>query len=230
MDLKNKLLMGDVPFSTSLVKMVPTVSVLIMDASTSMLQFHDAPKSALNEFLIGLKYSPYADSISAGIVTFGDDAHVLVPVQPVTGIGQVDYEATGNTKLYGTVLGVLKALLEVVGLHPANIVVSVFSDGDDNRSPEVQPELIRMSARVRALGWNLQATGFGIDAKRLAQALGFLDDPDHAVSMAANEQSISSAVSRTTRLTISASMLKRNRPITVDHYTVPPSTPPSRPH
>lgn len=228
--------------SRALARTQLTLSVVIMDCSGSMQEFGSAPKNALIELVQGLQSSPTADSINVAIFGFSsmEVPSVIVPLSSVMDIRSFEIPVpNGGTRLYGTVLQVLKALARMVtgyvkksGSAP-NVLVTVCTDGQDNLSQDRQPGLQAFSRGVRELGWDLSVFGYGVDAQKIARDMGFNDDAEHATSMAADEESIRTSMQSVTSRTETTSMSRNwrrptaNHPVTVigREDTPPPSTP-----
>jgi len=203
--------MPDTEFATALVlptDRIAVLSILILDASGSMGRHGDAPQVAVNKNTAGLKADKERRHF-ASLVTFADTYTINFPLMPIEEVPEfTDYKAGGNTLLYRTVKRVLQSLHNLwKNLTPRQrqmlrIVVTVISDGDDNRSPKrLYPAVLRDFSMVgRQYGWTLQAFGLGIDGKRLARDMGF--DLNLAETLDADQQSIAQAVDiHTTRTT-----------------------------
>ncbi|HBP00409.1 MAG: hypothetical protein UU48_C0004G0060 [Candidatus Uhrbacteria bacterium GW2011_GWF2_41_16] len=160
-----------------------TISLLILDASTSMQRHGDVPEKEVNRYLDALR----EDSANhfASLVTFSDTYSLAIPLMPIGDIPRYKkYKADGNTLLWRTVKRALQGLdetwqqLSIWQKLRTHVVVCVMSDGEDNRSPRVNyPQAVQEYAtRGRQNGWTLIPIGIGIDGRKLARDLGFNED------------------------------------------------------
>lgn len=187
------------------------IGILIIDASESMRVHGPAPAEAVDNAVAALQKDQSGVTYYLGIVSFANRMQVLQRIAPVHAITPLaGYRAAGNTRLFGTVSDVLTFLLGQVMMAgdriatDLSVAVGVFSDGNDNLSPESLPLLHETAKAVRSRGWSLQTFGIGIDSKSLARTLGF--DPDMAITVRATAQGLDDATSTfmntmTTRLT-----------------------------
>lgn len=185
-----------------------TVSLMILDGSQSMQKFKEAPKEAVEGHIKKLRDDPTRYYLCS-VVGFADNSYVIVPLKPVDEIEGIKYEPDGNTLLWKTVGDVLEQLLkfytsQVRGLQEhLKVVVGVFSDGGDNRSPEgYLIHLKYLSEQALSYGWELMTFGIGIDAEALAESMGFPTDPDHAVTVEATEEGLHESVINMTHTTM----------------------------
>jgi hypothetical protein len=179
-----------------------TLGAIIMDESGSMARFGTTPSDSLGEYLDDLRESPDAPAMGATIVTFSSSARVRLEPTPVPSAPRkLDYGPSGGTRLYGTTLDVLASLLNHRrSFHLA--VVTVITDGEDNRSQESERlRLVELSGEARALGWELLVFGLGVDARAIARRMGFSEDPERARTVAAVADEIRTSVSRSSHVT-----------------------------
>lgn len=204
----------------------PTTGIIIFDESGSMKQFGDAPTRALNQYLLELSIDPNAVNISAGIITFANEARVLESVRPVSEILPIkDYRPDGGTALYGTVAETLERIYEARshGQLPGNVLVSVFTDGEDTVSNDYLEDLRKLVRRALEMSWiDLTIYGIGVDARELAKTMGFSTDSQHAITVPATVTGIQHTMSHASRRTI----------LTATGFSVRTgdSAPPSSPH
>lgn len=176
-----------------------TVSIMILDKSSSMLRFGFSPVEAVNDHLRELqKIHDDIDRLFA-LVTFSDESRVEVPLGIVENIPLYEnYRPHGNTLLWKTVDNVLDECLKRFNECPpdirvnSKIVIGVISDGQDNKSDTSRfPEALqRKSRKALDCGWELLTFGLGIRADKLAFEMGFPPDAKHAFSLKAKAQSL----------------------------------------
>ncbi len=170
-----------------------TLSILIVDRSGSMSRFGQTPLDCLNAHLQSLQNPPDKREQYCTIIYFADEAIVELPLTKVESNLQIErYEADGNTLLWETVYQTMKLFRQLHQNMPGGdllqVVVGVFSDGDDTRSDrQRQPQkLKRMAKKVTDFGWHLFSYGIGIDGQKLAEEMGFPSDADHAKTVEAS--------------------------------------------
>lgn len=160
------------------------VSLLALDMSESMKKFGDVPRSAVNMYFDQLEQDVRLFHIT-GLVGFGTEAAVLIPPSPIKQVGRLDeYRPNGSTRLFQTVDEGLEGLLvgwrrlSPQGKARTQVVVGVFSDGQDNQSDKaLYPQKLQAtSAECLREGWILTTFGIGIDGKELARLMGFPED------------------------------------------------------
>lgn len=186
-----------------------SVCGLIMDRSGSMRRFGREPLAAINEHLRNLKREPQAAQTIGFVMTFADDHRFDLEPQPLADMPELeDYGPQGNTKLYGTVLEALKAMLKLKAQGEAQgtavrMILAVFTDGEDNKSQNDQRELVKLSGQALEAGAELILVGLGQPAEIIAQGMGF--PPDSAVQAAATPEAVRRTmlgVTQRTRMTI----------------------------
>lgn len=168
-----------------------TLSILILDASSSMRRYGAVPLESVKAHLRQIKNPPDGRKQYCAIVTFHFRPEVLMPVGSAESTAEiVSYTTEVGTLLYETVWHVLIWLCEMKEQFESpnlKIVIGVFSDGADGRSPDNQPALLQATAQdARKSGFLLFTYGIGIDAKELARDMGFPDDADHAFTVNAS--------------------------------------------
>lgn len=165
----------------SLTSAFTTIFGLVMDRSGSMARFGDTPQTAINEHIGSLKTNPNAGNAVGFVIAFAEDVQLPIPPQPLASMPRLDdYAPTGcATLLYRTVLAALKELLEMqakaqAGGGKANIILTVFTDGQDNDPDEsARIELYDLSGQALEKGLDLQVIGIGTSGESIAQAMGF---------------------------------------------------------
>lgn len=167
---------------------------LIMDRSGSMERYDDVPRTAINEHITKLKAHPQADSAIGFVLTFADSSKFEIEPQWLKGMPSMpEYLPEGNTRLYATVLEAIRSMLslkaeaEKSGVR-ANMILTVFTDGDDNRSTECREELVRLSGEALEAGIELILVGIGYPAKHIAQKMGF--PPQSAIQIAGSKEAV----------------------------------------
>ena len=174
-----------------------TLSIMFIDKSGSMQRFGQTPLDCLNNHLQTLQTPPDGREQYCTVISFTEEATVELPLTKVSnGLKIKSYEADGGTLLWETVYQTLKVFLQMHKNLPDNdslqVVVGVFSDGEDNWSfPERQPrKLKKIAQRALEFGWHLYSYGIGIDAKKLASDMGFPTDDDHAKTVLATPEGL----------------------------------------
>ncbi len=185
-----------------------TLSVIVMDASTSMRRFGSTPVDSLHEYVRDLAAGPTAASIAAGVVTFSSEPRVCVPVTPVRAFPRpIDYVTSAGTRLYGATRDVLRALLASEAPQVPNVIVAVFTDGEDNASSErTRIQLVELAGVAQRRGFTLLTFGIGVDGRRIAERMGFPFEREAARSAEATSESIVESVRATTRITLLRSL------------------------
>ena len=186
---------------------VSTLTVLVMDCSTSMRRFGQQPRHELNAMLRTLRAEKGA--LATQLVVYGFNKQPFVLCQgsltQILEIGQLPLDA--GTRLFGTVADVLTSTLRFVQEvratgQRANVIVAVITDGEDNLSAHDLPEVRKLAAHATRAEFHLEVIGLGVDGKFLAALMGF--SVDHSVNLAATSeglsQSLQSITGETTRL------------------------------
>ncbi len=158
------------------------VSVMLMDVSQSMKRHGTAPRDAGNAYLARLR-TDTGQRHAAGIVSFGGQGQVVVPVQRVTQTSPApltSLETNPGTRLIATLDEVLRCLLEAwtqLSLKQRvrlKVAVGVFSDGANTVDCPGQPESLRRSVNMaRDLDWDLRGYAFGLSPQFLTLMTGF---------------------------------------------------------
>jgi uncharacterized protein YegL len=170
-----------------------TLSILIVDGSSSMQLHGDAPQNAVNDYMNQIRTDTGTNHLVA-LVIFNDEFRVEIPVTPISKMRRYNtYRAEGNTLLYRSVKRVLEGVVDAWDVlseaeqRNLQIYVFVISDGADNKSParDYPQALVEYSERARRDGWKLACYGLGVSGQLLAQAMGF--DPDLAETFEASE-------------------------------------------
>lgn len=176
-----------------------TISIMILDKSSSMQIFGFAPVEAVNNHLRTLQEAHDDISRLFALVTFSDESRAEIALDLVEKIRPYeDYRPQGNTLLWETVHNVLDECLKRLNECPADIrdnsklVIGVISDGQDNKSDTDRfPEILQRKAhKALDCGWELLTFGLGIKADKLAFEMGFPPDAKHAFSLKAEPQSL----------------------------------------
>ena len=172
-----------------------TIVILMMDESASMERYGDAPQSALNGFLQSLRENPVADHTAAMLMTFSRNCRSDAGLRFVRELPEIEsYLPDDQTRLYASVRDVMRPLLAELanGGRPLNrrvdVLLAVYTDGEDNLStPGDRAELTELASQARERGWQLLTFGYGVDAKRIANKMGFPHDADHARTLIGDE-------------------------------------------
>lgn len=158
------------------------VAAFVIDCSHSMHKHGDAPLTGMRSFVTGLQNGPNPERIAGCIVNFADETTIVVPLQPITRVNPayLQYNAAGFTRLYGSVHDTLYALLtlathrETMGLR-TDVILSVLTDGEDNRSRDWLTPCRRLAEEARRRGWEMSVFGLGVSGVNIAVTMGFSD-------------------------------------------------------
>jgi uncharacterized protein YegL len=187
-----------VQYDQSLKAVSKSLLVLVVDSSGSMESLWGEVKSCVRHYIKDLRKAPGAEFALLTIVTFDEMAEVDLPPTIITKIERVELSTpSGHTRLYGTLVDVLKPINQLVDEARAAkqelpVMLALFTDGEDNHSPDSLPELRRLTGAARELGGiDLNLFGIGVDAKELARTIGFPEDS--AISVAATAQGVRDA-------------------------------------
>lgn len=185
-----------------------TLAVIVMDASTSMRRFGSTPVDALEDYVRDLATSPASGAIAAGVVTFSSEPRVCVPVTPVRVFPRrIDYVTSMGTRLYGATRDVLRTLLASDAPQVPNVIVAVFTDGEDNASSErTRIQLVELAGVAQRRDFTLLTFGIGVDGRRIAERMGFPFEREAARSAEATSEGIVQSVRATTRITLMRSL------------------------
>jgi uncharacterized protein YegL len=185
------------------------LSVIVIDCSTSMRRFGDAPRSALQEHVDELREDRDAARLATAIVGFHRGTQVIVPPTPVGAIAALpSWALAGGTRLYASVDDALRVSAATVRDIEASgrgcrVVFAVLTDGEDNASPSTALASVRGRAAVaRAKGWTLLTFGYGVMADRIAETMGFPSTEGSATSAAPDAASLRRTMSRVTHVTL----------------------------
>ncbi|MFA6537443.1 MAG: vWA domain-containing protein, partial [Patescibacteria group bacterium] len=153
-----------------------TISILIMDASGSMQDYHDVPQECLNKHLEGLKNPPDGRDQFCSIVGFNNEYFVLLPMTDAQQAPKItNYAPDHSTLLYKTVYHVIRWMIEMAVCKEdpnRHLIVGVFSDGMDNKSPPEYLEKLRKYASMATdAGIDLYTFGIGINGQALARKM-----------------------------------------------------------
>ncbi|NQT50324.1 VWA domain-containing protein [Candidatus Kuenenbacteria bacterium] len=178
------------------------MNIVIVDASGSMYRFGEVPQASVNQHLEDLKTPPDGREQICMVVSFADQWKInVIPCLATEVVPMTDYDADGNTLLYKTVYKVIRMFLDKYKLSAhaqenLEVVIGVFSDGDDTRSKppyqtkDYQPKLQAFAGEAIEAGWHLHSFGLGIDAVDLATKMGFPTDEDHCHQSAATPEGV----------------------------------------
>lgn len=191
------------------------LSAMLLDRSDSMGAFGDTTRKITNQFLDDLRRDVRHYHLTT-VIGFSDELKVLIPPTPVMRVQALqEYLTDGGTLLYQTVDEVLQQILRswydmsMVDRAKTQVVVGVFSDGEDNRSDRMlYPNKVQATSR-RCLeqGWLLTTFGIGVSGKELATNLGF--PLDRAEDHAATNQGLRDAATSLGATTITGGMKLR---------------------
>lgn len=170
---------------------------VILDASSSMSRIDEATITALNKFLDDQR-AVTTDVATLSLTQFSDEftttpATLLADVPAITLLRMSDvraqllkaeksawsYRASGNTYLYGTIVQVIETLgAELAAMaedeRPADVMVVIQTDGDDNRSSRDERAKARQMIKHQqdVYNWRFLFIGANIDVDAASETLG----------------------------------------------------------
>lgn len=172
------------------------ISVLILDASISMKRFGKTPLETVNRYVHSLRTARDGRVYYFCHVSFSDTCVITTPLTFVDAVVPLTAYTPGDgTLLWETVDGVLADVLKYYKAIDTSkrlkmkIFINVITDGEDNLSSRISfPHLLwQKTAEARELGFELFVYGLGINAKSIADAMGFPSDGIHAITLEATE-------------------------------------------
>jgi hypothetical protein len=182
-----------------------TLAVLVMDCSTSMRRFRDEPRALLNRMIRQLQSARGAPATFLAVFAFNRLTRLLIKPQPLMLVTQIEtIELSRGTRLYGTVAEVLTQTIEFrddrarVG-HTPNILVSVFTDGENTLSQDSISDTRRLAKEARRRDIQLDVIGLGVDGRQIARHMGF--SGDSSVHGEATSDSLSTSIGLVTERT-----------------------------
>jgi Ca-activated chloride channel family protein len=174
----------------------PVAIAVAMDTSGSMAMQDKMAHAKDGAALLARSLEAGEDTFA--VVTFADDATVVVPAGVVTDVARAERAIAGvleggGTNLYAGVMAAADQVANVPGVHPR---VVLLSDGNANVGISDPTALVRMAASLQARGVTLSAVGLGLDYNedlltRISDAGGgtydFVDDPAELASAFTDE-------------------------------------------
>lgn len=155
---------------------------MILDESGSMGVVRETTISGFNEYVQSIRNeTPKAiltltqfNSCTTKIV------HDSVAIKDVPTMGLADYDPNCGTPLYDAIGKTVNALSAKVGKSKANVLVVIFTDGEENSSTEYTLKAIQaLIKEKRAAGWDFIYIGANMEAwqaKSYAQSMGVAAD------------------------------------------------------
>jgi len=167
-----------------------TMSILLLDRSMSMAKFGDKPISAVNTHLNTMRKLQEEIEFYCGVLFFAKKTKPMTKILPVgllPNIKSEDCPLESGSYLFESVNDTIKNLIDhwdAPKESAPQIMIGVFSDGEDNSTNKHQQHELHQTAKIAiANGWDLLSFGFGIEGSELAERLGFPTDPDHAITI-----------------------------------------------
>ena len=159
--------------------------VLILDKSDSMRSVRDVTIQGFNENLKGMREDKVDGDITqvGCLVVFSDDVRESIWLEPVADLPDLapeQYKPSGSTALFDaigkTVTRLENEIGEEIKKKDANVVVTIFTDGQENASTEWKsPSKLRdLLAELRKSGqWTFTFIGCEEATLQTAQSIGF---------------------------------------------------------
>ena len=155
-------------------------NLFILDASGSMESIKHLTISAFNEIVqtaIGTE-AQYTEQVhSVSLVAFNTlETRTLLWQQPVKEAAQLSeaaYLPNGGTPLYDAMgYAIQKLKGELYNTGPHNVLVTVFTDGEENSSKEFSATAIRsLIAELEGKGWTFTYIGTGHDIGKTTDSM-----------------------------------------------------------
>lgn len=153
---------------------------VILDRSGSMASLIDDIIGGFNKFLEEQKKLPGQATLT--LVQFDDQYDVLadfVDIQKVPPLSRDVYCERGWTALLDAVGVTITKVGEKIAAmpedqRPSKVLISIYTDGQENKSKEYKLEQIRQMVKLQreTYSWEFTFTGVGIDAFAEAASLG----------------------------------------------------------
>jgi Mg-chelatase subunit ChlD len=159
--------------------------LMILDSSSSMSSVRDVTISGFNENLKSLKADKQDDGIeqNASLVTFSDQVECKLWRKSITDVAEIDektYRPGGMTALFDaigkSVARLQDEIKDKIASQDANVIVTVFTDGQENASHEWKSDgkLFNLLEELRASRmWTFTFIGCSEETLKAAKGLGF---------------------------------------------------------
>lgn len=153
---------------------------ILLDASSSMFSSADSVRAGFNDFIEEQKKLPGRAQLN--IAQFADTYVPIVRHVDLKAVGPLTketYAPQGNTALADSAM----QLINDVGAHlekmpeaerPANVIILIFSDGQENRSKQFSMEQVRAKVehQKETYSWKFLLLGMELDAQALGNKIG----------------------------------------------------------
>lgn len=158
--------------------------LMIVDRSSSMASVRDVTISGFNENLKGMRDDKLADGITqkVSLVTFSNDVTADIwnkEVSEIPDFNTENYKPQGSTALFDaigkSVSDLLENIREKLAKQDANVVVTIFTDGEENASVTWnKAKLMSLISELRSSRmWTFTFIGCEESTLAAAQSLGF---------------------------------------------------------
>lgn len=172
-------------------------NLIILDESGSMDSIKKPTISGFNEVVqtikgIEKKYPEQKHFIS--LVSFnGLGIKTILDKKPVSELLQIDettYHPDSMTPLYDAIgLSVLKLRIDLAGIENKNVLVTIFTDGEENASKEFSGEQIKkIIDEQKALGWTFTYIGANQDVEQEAMKISITNTMQFTTNEPAMQQ------------------------------------------
>lgn len=157
--------------------LVPTLVTFLLDRSSSMSSIKDATIEGFNDYLIAMQREPAG--IEFNFLTFDtqslDKICVNTPIAQVPYLTHAAFQPRGGTPLIDACVKVIRAVEHAVqqrAIMP-KVVICFQTDGQElHSSQHTWAELNGLIESKKALGWQFNFLGAGINAYTQAQKMG----------------------------------------------------------
>ena len=158
--------------------------LMIVDRSSSMACVRDVTIAGFNENLSGMRSDKLAEGITqkVSLVTFANDVTQDIWNKEITEIPDFNtenYKPQGSTALYdaigSSVSDLFEQIREKLSKQDANVVVTIFTDGEENSSRTwTQAKLMSLISELRSSRmWTFTFIGCEENSLNAAKNLGF---------------------------------------------------------
>jgi hypothetical protein len=172
-------------------------NLIILDESGSMDLIRKSTISGFNEIVQTIKgietqYPEQKHFIS--LVSFnGMGIKTLLDKKPVSELSQINektYHPNSSTPLYDAIgLSVLKLRIDLAGIENTSVLVTIFTDGEENSSKEFNGHQIgKIIDEQKAIGWTFTYIGANQDVEQEAMKISITNTMHFTTSEPAMQQ------------------------------------------
>ena len=189
---------------------------------TRISVLNDAVKKMLRTLA---KYEREATEFLVGIITFGADTRLILPLSPASDVRFTDLQASGDTPL-GKALDIAKQIIEDKGQVPSRAykpLVILVSDGEPN--DDWQEKLNNFITKGRTAKCDRMALAISKEADRNMLSK-FIEGTDHSVFEADNAEQITGFFKFATMSFVQRTLAQNPNVVPKDSEVTKPEPPP----